>query len=401
MSAALLLESEDVNAFRDEPEAARGAAAALGRRIGLSEQRTGELVLAVAEIGTNLRKHAEEGTLLLRVLRTADVAGVELLAIDSGPGIADVALALRDGESSTGTLGIGLGAVRRLSDAFELHSVPGRGTVLLARFWPRGTPPRLTGNEPAVAGITRPMSGEQECGDAWATRADTGAAPAAAPEPQPQPRAQANAPGSLMDWSVLTGRRARSADSPAPAAPATRFEGSVSAVAPGPGDAVLVMLCDGLGHGPLAATAGREAVNAFRAGRSRTPEQAVQEIHRALARTRGAALAVVRIERAGGELTFCGVGNIAAALVTPDSRTNLLSQPGIVGHQMHRLRTYRHALPEDGTLVMHSDGLSERWRPADLAPVLSRPATLIAAHLLRQAGTRRDDASVVVAKGLW
>lgn len=137
-----LVDCEDVAWFRDQPEAARGAAAALGRRIGLGDQRTAELVLAVAELTTNITKHAVDGSLLLRVLRNQDVAGVEVVAVDGGPGMADVPAALRDGMSTVGTLGIGLGAVQRLADSFDIHSQPGSGTVQLARFWPRPRTPR-------------------------------------------------------------------------------------------------------------------------------------------------------------------------------------------------------------------------------------------------------------------
>lgn len=157
------------------------------------------------------------------------------------------------------------------------------------------------------------------------------------------------------------------------------------------------MSCDGLGHGPMAALAAQAAVQAFRTGAARTPEQAMEQVHRALRGTRGAAVAVARLEP-DGRLLFCGVGNITAALVTATTRTSLLSHPGIAGHQLHQLRTYEHRLPAHGILVMHSDGLSERWTAADLAGLLHHPPAVIATGLLRQAGTRRDDASAVIAK---
>lgn len=149
--SALLVDCEDVAWFRDGPDGARGTAAKLGRRIGLGEQRTAELVLAVAELAANLTKHATDGSLLLRILRNHAalagdvVAGVEVITVDSGPGMADVPAALRDGMSTTGTLGIGLGAVQRLADTFTIHSRPGTGTVQLARFWPHPVPPALSG----------------------------------------------------------------------------------------------------------------------------------------------------------------------------------------------------------------------------------------------------------------
>ncbi|WP_393100960.1 ATP-binding protein [Streptomyces sp. LN325] len=400
-----LVDCEDVAWFRDQPEAARGAAAALGRRIGLGDQRTAELVLAVAELTTNITKHAVDGSLLLRVLRNQTVAGVEVVAVDGGPGMADVPAALRDGMSTVGTLGIGLGAVQRLADTFDIHSQPGSGTVQLARFWPRPPHPSVTG-EAAVGGSTRPIGGEQVCGEAWAARTDTGER-ATRPESDgtTRPVESGTAP---HDWSTLTGtrppsERARKASKRTDAfvRPGARGRSvPVHAAVAGPGDGLLVMSCDGLDHGPMAALGARAAVQAFRTGAARTPEQAMEQVHRALRGTRGAAVAVARLEP-DGRLLFCGVGNITAALVTATTRTTLLSHPGIAGHQMHQLRTYEHRLPAHGILVMHSDGLSERWTAADLAGLLHHPPAVIATGLLRHAGTRRDDASAVIAKAAW
>ncbi|MFJ4903429.1 ATP-binding protein [Streptomyces sp. NPDC088727] len=398
--ASLLVDSEDVAWFRGRPEGARGAAAALGRRIGLREQRTAELVLAVAELAANITKHAMDGSLLLRVVRNETVAGVEVIVVDSGPGMPDVPAALRDGMSTAGTLGIGLGAVGRLADTFDIHSQPGLGTLQVARFWPRPLPPSVTG-EPLVAGITRPIAGEQVCGDAWAARTDTVAHPAR-PSEERQTAAPADEGRLKPSWSTLTGTRPVSGNAKMPSprfslARPGRSTMPVRAAVAGPGHGIMVMSCDGLGHGPMASIAAQAAVHTFRTGDARTPEQAVEQMHRALRGTRGAAVAVARIEP-DGRLLFCGVGNITAALVTSTARSILLSHPGIVGHQMHQLRTYEHHLPAHGVLAMHSDGLSERWGPADLAGLLHHPPALIAAALLRHAGTRRDDASAVVAK---
>ncbi|MFE3997077.1 SpoIIE family protein phosphatase [Streptomyces goshikiensis] len=398
----LLLDCEDTAWFRDEPEAARGAAAALGRRTGLGEARTAELVLAVTELATNVTKHAPDGSILLRVLRNQDVAGVEVILIDGGPGMADVPAALRDGMSTTGTLGIGLGAVQRLADRFDIHSVPGLGTLQLARFWPRPPHPSVAG-EALVAGITRPIGGEEVCGDAWAARTDNTTASHPAGE-RSSSRTPRSAPG--FDWSALTAASTAGASSwmTAPGLGRSPRPGTadrstlVTQTASEPGQGVLVMSCDGLGHGPLAATAAQAAVKAFRTGVAHAPEQVMGDVHRALRGTRGAAVAIARLEP-GGRVLFCGIGNITAAIVTPDKRSTLLSHPGIVGHQTRTLRTYEQQLPPGGALVMHSDGLSDRWKPGDLTSLLHHPPALIAAALMRQAATRRDDASVIVAKG--
>ncbi|MEU8561257.1 ATP-binding SpoIIE family protein phosphatase [Streptomyces cyaneofuscatus] len=361
MTALTVLDHEDVEWFRaaDEmPSAARGAAATLARRIGMDSYRSSEVALAVTEAATNLERHASDGALLLRVLRTPEQAGIEFVTVDTGPGMADVAAALSDGASSAGTLGIGLGAVARLADAFDIHSLPGRGTVVAAQFWARAAGAAPTGGVPSVAsGLTRPISGETSCGDAWAVRVDEGGTEGSRPSP---------------------GGSAPSAD-----------------------PAILAMLCDGLGHGPLAALASEAAVTAFRRSTARHPEGLLRDIHAALRGTRGGAVAVARIEPGRGRLLYCGIGNVSGVLLGPESRNGLLSAPGIVGQQMRSLRTFELPLKPGGALVMHSDGLTERWKADDLPGLLRHSPAVMAGQLLREAGVRRDDAGVLVVKGAW
>ena len=331
---------------------ARRGAAELSRRIGLGAQRLGEIELAVTEVAVNLNKYAVDGALLLRLVEIGDGMAVELLAIDTGPGMSDVAHARRDGVSSAGTLGIGLGVVERMSDTFDVHSLPGRGTVLVARFRDR---PEGSGHaapacpEPTVAGLTRPLSGESVCGDAWAARFATA-----------QPGERDAAKGGVL----------------------------------------LVMLCDGLGHGPLAALASEQAVAAFHRSASEDPKELLTVLHRALAGTRGGAAAVARIDPYERCVSYCGVGNISGFVVADDRRNTLLSAPGIVGHHLPKLRAFDVPLPEEASLVLHSDGLTERWNPAAMPGLFQRSSTIVAGHLLREAAVRRDDASVVAVKGV-
>ncbi|MFF8984749.1 ATP-binding protein [Streptomyces globisporus] len=365
MTGPAVLDCEDVEWFRDAaemPSAARGAAATLARRIGLDGYRASEVALAVTEAATNLQRHARDGALLLRVLRTSDRAGVEFLTVDTGPGMADVEAALADGTSSGGTLGIGLGAVVRLADAFDVHSLPGRGTVMAAQFWDRPAGSGPTGGVASVSsGLTRPISGETTCGDAWAVRVDEGGG-----------TEDAIGPRSAVGRSV-----------------------------PASEPAVLVMLCDGLGHGPLAARAAGAAVTEFRRSTDRHPEGLLRRIHAALRGTRGGAVAVARIEPARERVLYCGIGNVNGVLLGPDSRKGLLSAPGIVGQQMRGLRTFELPLPPGGALVMHSDGLTDRWKADELPGLLRHTPAVMAGQLLREAGVRHDDAGIVVVKGAW
>ncbi|MFJ6699896.1 SpoIIE family protein phosphatase [Streptomyces sp. NPDC091272] len=127
----------------------------------------------------------------------------------------------------------------------------------------------------------------------------------------------------------------------------------------------------------------------------------MQEIHQALRDTRGAAVAVARIEPDMHRVLFCGVGNKSAAIATATTKNSLLSMPGTAGHKMYRLRTFTYPLPPGSALVLHSDGISTRWTSDTLPALLRHSPTVIAAHLLHSAGKYHDDASVTVARGLW
>ena len=145
---------------------ARRAALLLCKRAGLDEEDCARAGLVVTEAARNLAKHARDGLLVIRGVQD-DWCGVEIFAIDKGPGIASMSEAFRDGYSTTGTPGTGLGAIRRMSDDFDIFSQPERGTVLLSRI--RGK--QFSSNRGAVvSGICIPLHGEEACGDNWAIR---------------------------------------------------------------------------------------------------------------------------------------------------------------------------------------------------------------------------------------
>ncbi|WP_067474589.1 ATP-binding SpoIIE family protein phosphatase [Actinomadura hibisca] len=306
---------------------------ALAGRLGFPEDRLARLELAVSEAASNLHKHAVNGVIGVWVARTGGVAAIEFVCLDSGPGITDVSRSMLDGYSTSGTLGVGLGAISRLADSSDLHSIPRRGSVLTARFAVEAERP-LTA---AHCGLTRPKPGEQVCGDSYA---------------------------------VHTG------------------EGVTH-----------VMLCDGLGHGPLAQRASQEAVRAVH-GRDLAagPAGLLKEIHRRLAPTRGGAVSVAEIDFAAGRVRFAGLGNVSGWIVTPDGRRGMISTPGIAGHEARTIREHHYDLPPDATVVLHSDGLTERWNPKDYPGLFTRRPVLVAATLLRDAGVRNDDASIVAVR---
>jgi anti-sigma regulatory factor (Ser/Thr protein kinase) len=316
--------------------ACRKAVQIMAERLRFSASRIGQLALAVTEAASNLHKHAEQGSLLLCVNRDGQPPGIDLVTIDAGPGVRDVSAAVRDGHSTAGTLGVGLGTIRRLANFADLYSRPGRGTSLVARFLPvlaGGTtppdPPR-----PPWAGLVRPITGETECGDAYGV-AEAG--------------------------------------------------GEVTAV-----------LCDGLGHGPLAAAAAAAGVAAVLDDPAAEPAALLERVHRRMSGTRGGAVGIVRID--GQRARFAGLGNVAASIVSGGQRKSMVSIPGIAGHQARTVRQFEYEAPPGSALILHSDGISSRWEAAALPGLEARDPLLIAAVLLAEAGVHRDDAGVLVLK---
>lgn len=137
----------------------RRAVERLAADLGFDETARGEAAIVVTELATNLVRHAGGGEIVLRG-RVDDRPEIDAIAWDRGPGLGDVARSLRDGFSTAGGSGTGLGAIGRLSATFDLQSTPTRGTVLVARLG--ATAP------PAIDGLALPMAGEEASGDAWA-----------------------------------------------------------------------------------------------------------------------------------------------------------------------------------------------------------------------------------------
>jgi len=141
---------------------ARRHAALLADECGFDETQAGRLAIVVTELGNNLLRHARDGRLLVSA-RPAR-REIEVIAIDRGPGIADIRRSLGDGFSTAGTPGTGLGAVRRLSHTFDIHSSVPQGTIVLARLGATDTS-QLPDARAGAVSLAAP--GETACGDAW------------------------------------------------------------------------------------------------------------------------------------------------------------------------------------------------------------------------------------------
>ena len=302
----------------------------------MGERRSGAAALAVTEMATNLVKHAGKGYILIQPLQQNGAAGLRVISIDKGPGIQDIARALSDGHSTAGSIGGGLGAIRRASDSFEVYSVPGTGTLVRAEFWEqkRGVAPAAVPIEVGV--VSEPISGEDVCGDGWGVRFSP--------------------------------------------------------------DAAMVMVVDGLGHGILAAEAAREAERVLAEGRHDSLTDILLDAHLALKKTRGAAFGLARIDVTRRLVSFAGVGNISTSIVMPGSSRSLASHNGILGQQMERIQEFTVPWEQNSIVVMHSDGLGTRWDLERYPGIWKKHPSLIAAVLHRDFFRGRDDVTVLVAK---
>lgn len=160
MPAQILLQIDD----RTQVGEARRAAVEMAEALGLGATQGGKVALAVTEAATNIVKHAGTGKILLGPLVRAGAVGLEILALDRGPGIANVTASMRDGYSTAGSMGAGLGALSRISPSFELYSQSGRGTALRVEVWNGSAPPEA---ELELGAVCLPKSGEEVAGDGW------------------------------------------------------------------------------------------------------------------------------------------------------------------------------------------------------------------------------------------
>jgi anti-sigma regulatory factor (Ser/Thr protein kinase) len=312
---------------------ARRQASALAEAHGLDSSAVGRVAIATTELATNLLRHGGGGELLLQAITYADSTLIEVLAIDRGKGMASVDRCMIDGYSTAGTAGAGLGAVRRLAQEFDVYSVAGEGTVVVARI---GSDGRAAGRTDRCFGaVNVAVAGEIECGDSWRL-----------------------------------------------------------AMRPG---ATAVMVADGLGHGPLAASAARSAVSVFEAAPFEAPSALLERAHRATAGSRGAAAACASIAD-DGAVVYSGVGNICGCLVSPEKSQGMVSHGGTLGLRVSRMQQFDYQRKADALLVMHSDGLSARWDLKTRAGLLQRHPAIVAAILYRDFSRGRDDSTVVVVR---
>src|ERR1700742_1086642 len=138
----------------------------MAERQGFDDTDSGRVALVATELATNILKHGNGGEILAGTFGGGTDSGIELIALDKGKGMSNVAVSMADGHSTAGTAGKGLGAVVRQSHFVDIASWPGGGTAVLARLR-RGQPLEGATDTSRIGAVSVPMRGEEVCGDSW------------------------------------------------------------------------------------------------------------------------------------------------------------------------------------------------------------------------------------------
>lgn len=313
---------------------ASAAADRLAGEMGFPEKERAEIVLVVRELATNIVRHAGAGE--IQLVAGPDV--LEVVASDRGPGIADVNQAVRDGFSTAGSLGYGLGTVNRLMSEMDIASVRGEGTTVRARRVLRG-PDLPTLPSPVAVGVaTAAKPGFADNGDAFVVRS----------------------------WD----------------------------------DRLLVGVIDGVGHGDLAHAAAQAARRYVETHYDQPLAAVMHGTDLACRGTRGVVMGLARLDWDQQSVEYCAIGNIEARLLGSASSRGFIVRRGILGVNAPAARATVHPWDPTSTLILHSDGIMSHWEGQIADDDLSGSAVDVANRMLARLNRGTDDATVLVVKGV-
>lgn len=309
----------------------------LAAAAGFPARRLGELDIIVAELVSNLAKHSGGGELFVKTIESGGITGIEIVAIDSGPGISDVHRMMQDGASTKNTLGHGLGAIKRLSNVFQIYSQKGWGTLQLVRVFKKDPNAGRKPERLELRSFLVPKPGETECGDGFC----------------------------LVDSPKY----------------------------------IKLFAGDGLGHGTEAAKAVRSAMEAFLNCNELSPSEILRFVHREVKKTRGLVGTAAVFGIAERKWHICGVGNIMSRFhgaVLPKTHS---PYNGIIGLNIpNSMKDTEVPYVPGQVLTLSSDGIRTRWDTTKLPGLLRYDFSLLNAAIFKDFGRNTDDMSIVSCK---
>jgi anti-sigma regulatory factor (Ser/Thr protein kinase) len=302
-----------------------------------SPARVGIVDLVVSELASNIVKHAGNGELLYRFSNENGTPIFEIIGLDNGPGIRDVAHAMKDGVTTTNTLGQGLGALNRLSSRFYVYSIPKWGTVCYSKIY---SDPQVTVTEPSgvkVRALNVSKPGQTESGDGFEITFSPG------------------------HTNIFVG--------------------------------------DGLGHGRDARLALQAALTNFRLCTGDDPASTLKYIHGLVKKTRGLVGTAVSIDHRLNKWRICGIGNVATRICEGLVSRTYLSYNGIIGLRIPGVcKNHESDFRGHQCLVMATDGINTRWTLSQFPSIMRYDPIMLAAVIYKECSRRNDDVSILVAK---
>jgi anti-sigma regulatory factor (Ser/Thr protein kinase) len=305
---------------------------------GFGTHRAAETDIIISELTSNLIKHANHGEILYRASLEDGQNTIEIFCLDDGIGIDNVGKVMTDGISTANTLGQGLGAIKRLSNQFNIYSLRGWGTVQHLRINETSTPfSHIPNSNIIFHALQVNCPGERVCGD-----------------------------GYFIKFSR------------------TGFQ---------------LFVGDGLGHGVHAHDAVQMAIKAFKVSRETDPVEIIRNLHNEVKKTRGLVATIAAVDYKTGTWTICGVGNISTRISYGLESKTYTPYNGIIGHNIPRtLNSTTIPYRKHQIVVMHSDGLNTRWSLNDFPSILKQEPALVAGTLYKGHVRGNDDATVFVGK---
>ena len=322
----------------------------LAKELGFSEKELNEISIVTSELANNLINHKTiEGKIICSAIEEGTRKYILIISEDKGPGIANVETVMEDGYSTSGTLGIGLGAIKKLMSDFRITSnINDVKTARNNNNW----------NQIGTKIITKKYLSQRE---------DT-----------------ADISQSKIKFGIFS-RSKYGEEYNGDHYFLQRFE-----------DKTIAAVIDGLGHGKQASEASTETRLYLVENYKKPLNVIINGLHARLKGTRGVVISIALIDDDKGTLEYVGVGNVLTRVFNSPTPIRPVNYNGTLGHILRNFRVFQYPWVKGNIIIMTSDGISERYNPNKDPNFLKKHPIIIANTILKEYGKAHDDATVLV-----
>lgn len=323
--------------------------AKFAKELGFSDKEIDEISIAVIELGENLITHnVIEGEIIYSSFEEGKKKGLEIISIDKGPGIASIEAVMEDGFSSKKSLGIGLGAVKRMMSELSIESsvkylqssidfsenLPSTKIIARKIIKPKDKEISHLSKKTTFSLFTRSKIGEKYNGDNYILKS--------------------------FDNKTLFG------------------------------------VIDGLGHGIGASEASNIARISILEHFSEELDVIVEFLHQKLKKTRGVALSLGLIDYELEVFKYVGIGNVLARIFNAPAPIRPLNYNGTLGVSLRKYKIFDYPWDQNNVIILTSDGISSKYVLDDFFDVLYQHSMKIGQRIFKKFGKYYDDATILI-----